>query len=78
MKQCYFLVMMTLNGIVMPLRIFLQYKNAVGFGRNYATKVPAATVTLYKQPISNTGEITGVGTLLPWKPKEIKPVTVSE
>lgn len=36
----------------------MQYKLAIRFGRNYATKHPDALVGLHKQVISNSADIT--------------------
>ena len=57
-KQYFYLVTVLIDGELTPLRIFLQYRLAIRFGRNYATKHPGALVGLHKQVISNNANIT--------------------
>ena len=57
MKQYFFLVTELVNGKLTPLKITLQSHNAVKFGRTYAEKHPNSLISLYKQPISNSGKV---------------------
>ena len=70
MKQYFYLVTKLVNGELTPLRIFLQYKLAIRFGRNYAIKHPDALVGLHKQVISNSADITWICNLYPWNQVE--------
>lgn len=60
MKQYFYLVTVLMDGELTPLRIFLQYRLAIRFGRNYATKHLGALVGLHKQVISNNANITWI------------------
>jgi hypothetical protein len=66
-KQYFYLVTVLIDGELTPLRIFLQYRLAIRFGRNYATKHPGALVGLHKQVISNNANITWICNLYPWE-----------
>lgn len=66
MKQYFFLVTELVNGKLTPLKITLQSYNAVKFGRTYAEKHPDSLISLYKQPISNSGKVTWICHLEPW------------
>ncbi len=57
MKQYFFLVTELVNGKLTPLKITLQSYNAVKFGRTYAEKHPDSLISLYKQPISEIGNL---------------------
>ena len=70
MKQYFFLVTELVNGKLTPLKITLQSHNAVKFGRTYAEKHPNSLISLYKQPISNSGKVTWICHLKPWSSKE--------
>lgn len=70
MKQYFFLVTELVNGKLTPLKITLQSYNAVKFGRTYAEKHPDSLISLYKQPISNSGKVTWICHLKPWSSNE--------
>ena len=78
MKQYFYLVTKLVNGELTPLRIFLQYKLAIRFGRNYATKHPYALVGLHKQVISNSADITWICNLYPWNHVEPNKIEAEE
>lgn len=78
MKQYFFLVAELVNGKLMPLKITLQSYNAIKFGRTYAKKHPDSLISLYKQPISNSGKVTWICHLEPWSSKESESIMTAE
>lgn len=78
MKQYFFLVTELVNGKLTPLKITLQSYNAIKFGRTYAEKHPDSLISLYKQPISNSGKVTWICHLEPWSPGALEPWNPNE
>lgn len=78
MKQYFFLVTELVNGKLTPLKITLQSYNAIKFGRTYAKKHPDSLISLYKQPISNSGKVTWICHLEPWSSKESESIMTAE
>lgn len=78
MKQYFFLVAELVNGKLTPLKITLQSYNAVKFGRTYAEKHPDSLISLYKQPISNSGKVAWICHLEPWSSKESESIMTAE
>lgn len=70
--QYFYLISVNYNESTSPLKIFLQEREAIKWGRREATKLADDgnyEVTLSRQPITKNGEIEYVKTLYPYKLK---------
>lgn len=68
--QYFYLVSVNYDESTSPLKIFLQEREAIKWGRREATKLADDgnyEVTLSRQPITRNGEIEFVRTLEPYK-----------
>lgn len=74
--QYFYLVSVNYDESTSPLKIFLQEREAIRWGRREATKLTDDgnyEVTLSKQPITRNGEIEFVRTLEPYTEEELMP-----
>ena len=74
--QYFYLVSVNYDESTSPLKIFLQEREAIRWGRREATKLADDgnyEVTLSRQPITRNGEIELVKTLEPYSEEELQP-----
>lgn len=76
--QYFYLVSVNYDESTSPLKIFLQEREAIRWGRREATKLADDgnyEVTLSRQPITRNGEIELVRTLEPYTQEELNPTS---